>query len=231
MRVRIYNNTLNPSLWTPALELDEKIRQKLIQIARDFYVNTKLVAPIEDIYLLGSSANYNWSPKSDIDLHILIDFKKLSPDENLVKILVDQLKANWNKKHDIRIKNNKVEIYLQNISETNRSTGVFSLLQNKWILKPNKQKIVLDRGLIQNKYTTVAKQIKSAIASGNLDYMNKVQKYIYDLRETGLSKVGEFSVENIVFKVLRNRQYIDMLRDAITKVYDSNASVKEISRV
>ena len=35
----------------------------------------------EDIIITGSSANFNYNPTSDIDLHILLDFKKVNCDE------------------------------------------------------------------------------------------------------------------------------------------------------
>jgi predicted nucleotidyltransferase len=77
MKIRIYNNTLNPDLWNPDNTLKPEIRENLMKIAQDFYTDTKLTAPIEDIIMLGSSANYNWSPTSDIDLHVVIDLKKI----------------------------------------------------------------------------------------------------------------------------------------------------------
>lgn len=74
-KVRIYNKVLNPRLWQ-GMKLDRDIRINLLQIAKDFYEKTKFKAPIKDIYLIGSSANYNWTPESDIDIHVLIDFNQ-----------------------------------------------------------------------------------------------------------------------------------------------------------
>jgi hypothetical protein len=47
------------------------------------------------------------------------------------------------------------------------------------------------------------------------------------MRESGLSKGGEFSTENIVFKVLRSRYHIDRLKKAVNTVYDNQRSIKE----
>ena len=228
MKIRIYNNTLNPDLWQDSNTLKPEIREALLKIAQDFYTDTELTAPIEDIYMLGSSANYNWSPTSDIDLHVVIDFKKINGDVDLTKQLVDALKSNWNKNHNVTIKGRRVEVYIQDINEKNRSTGVYSVLNNKWVLMPQKKRVVLDNKLIQQKYTNMVLQIKAAIQEQNLDKLKNVLKNLHNMRESGLSKTGEYSVENIVFKTLRSRGFIDQLKNTINKVYDSKVSIKEI---
>lgn len=227
MKIRIYNNTLNPDLWQDSNTLKPEIREALLKIAQDFYTDTELTAPIEDIYMLGSSANYNWSPTSDIDLHVLIDFKKINNDVDLTKQLVDALKANWNKNHNVTIKGRRVEVYIQDVNEKNRSTGVYSVLNNKWVLMPQKIRVVLDNKLIQQKYTNMVLQIKAAIQEQNLDKLKNVLKMLYNMREAGLSKTGEYSAENIVFKTLRSRGFIDQLKNTVNKLYDSQVSVKQ----
>jgi predicted nucleotidyltransferase len=227
MKIRIYNNTLNPDLWNPDNTLKPEIRENLMKIAQDFYTDTKLTAPIEDIIMLGSSANYNWSPTSDIDLHVVIDLKKLGANEDINKQLVDALKANWNKNHNINIKNKKVEVYIQDVNEINRSTGVYSLLNNQWKKIPQKIHVILDNKLIQQKYSNYVLQIETAIISKDLDKMKRVLKSLFDMREVGLSKTGEYSIENIVFKVLRSRNYIEKLKNAINSIYDSSVSIRE----
>lgn len=227
MKIRIYNNTLNPDIWVNINTLKPEVRESLLKIAQDFYTDTELTAPIEDIYMLGSSANYNWSPTSDIDLHVVVDFKKINNDVELTKQLVDSLKSSWNKNHNITIKGRKVEVYIQDISEKNRSTGVYSILNNKWVMMPQKIRVVLDKNLIKQKYSNMVLQIKSAIKEQNLDKLKNVLKMLYNMREVGLSKSGEYSVENIVFKALRSRGFIDILKNAVNQIYDKNVSVKQ----
>lgn len=227
MKIRIYNNTLNPDLWVNSNMLKPEVRESLLKIAQDFYTDTELTAPIEDIYMLGSSANYNWSPTSDIDLHVVVDFKKINSDVDLTKQLVDALKANWNKNHNVTIKGRKVEVYIQDINEKNRSTGVYSILNNKWVMMPQKIRVVLDKNLIQQKYSNMVYQIKAAIKEQNLDKLKMVLKSLYNMREAGLSSAGEYSTENIVFKTLRSRGFIDALKNAVNQLYDKQVSVKQ----
>jgi len=227
MKAVIYNNTLNPNIWNNDKTIKPDVRDALLKVAQDFYEETELSAPIEDVYMLGSAANYNWGPTSDIDLHILINFDKLGLEHDLVKKMVDSIKANWNKNHDIRIHGHRVELYIQDIKETNRALGIYSILNNKWIKVPQKLNLNLDKNVIQQKYTDMVVQIKNAIKSNNLTDLKRVLKSVYDMREAGLSKGGEFSVENIVFKLLRTRNHVDNLKTAVNKVYDTQNSLKE----
>ena len=129
---------LNPKIWTD-FEINSEVREDLLKIAQDFYGSTDLQADVDDIILTGSLSNYNWSEKySDYDLHILIDFSQVNESVELVKKYADSVKKIWNDEHDITIKGYEVEVYIQDVSEPHTSTGVFSLLNNKWKVKPER---------------------------------------------------------------------------------------------
>ena len=135
-------------MWTD-FEINEEVKEDLLKIASDFYSSTDLNADVKDIVLTGSLANYNWSEKySDYDLHILINFKDVDDNVVLVKKFVDSAKNIWNKDHDIRIKGYEVEVYIQDISEPHKSTGIFSLLKDKWIVRPEKVDVEPDKDQI-----------------------------------------------------------------------------------
>jgi len=226
MKLRVYNKQLNPVLWD-GFKLKPEIKEKLIQVAKDFYSQTEIVVEYEDILLLGSSANFNWTDKSDVDLHILLDTSKLNMPEDYTKKFLDGLKYRWNAEHDIKIKNMKIEVYLQDIYEKNRATGVYSLMDDEWKIKPNRQKIELDKKLIKQKYEDLKKQINQSISEENVEKMKKVMKSIVNMRDVGLDKGGEFSVENVVFKALRYSDMLKKLKDSINSIYDKKMSIKE----
>ena len=76
--------SLNPQIWKNGI-LDSTIRKRLIEIAKEFITTIKIEKlPIIDIIMVGSSASYNWSKYSDIDLHILVDFSKIKDITNEV---------------------------------------------------------------------------------------------------------------------------------------------------
>lgn len=218
---RLYNSILNPEMWDEKI-LKADILNKLLKISTEFYKDTELTAPIEDIYFLGSSAGYNWSPTSDIDLHILIDFNKVDENRDLVKKLVDAYKNKWNEHHDININNHKVEVYIQDISDVNKSQAVYSILKNEWVLEPSYKEPVIDKELIKTKYRDYVSRIDGAINSKDLTKMKELVEDIYKMRESGLVSGGEYSSENLVFKLLRSTGYISKLRLNINDLVDKD---------
>lgn len=227
--IKIYNKSLDPNLWGENLKLNPEIRNHLIKIGTDFYKNTELQAPVEDMYLLGSSANYNWTPNSDIDLHIIIDIIHLKMNETYAKKFLKSLTTRWNMEHDVVIKGHKVEIYIQDLNEKNRSTGVYSLMHDDWIKRPCPEHVEVDQNLIQNKYDLWVSKINDAVNQENPEKMKALMDALVQFREVGLGGKGELSTENLVFKILRSRGMIDKLKTAMNKVYDRELSVKEIN--
>jgi predicted nucleotidyltransferase len=224
MKVRIYNDILNPAIWDN-LKLKPEIKEKLLQIGKDFYADTETDAPLKDILFVGSLANYNWSDTSDFDVHVVIDFKDVDENVELVEKLVNALKSKWNDEHDIHLKGHNVEVYIQDVTKENRSTGVYSLMQDKWLSEPQKENIEIDKEKIQEKYNDYVRKINSAIKAQDIEKLKAIVKDVYDMRQAGLDKSGELSTENLVFKILRNRNYIEKLKQEIINLYDKNQSL------
>jgi predicted nucleotidyltransferase len=222
---RIYNSILDPHIWDDDATLKQEVLDKLLDIAKTFYGETELSAPIEDILFLGSAANYNWTPSSDIDLHILVDFNKIDDNTELVKKYVDKLKGSWNSTHDINIGKNPVELYIQDISEENKSEGVYSILNNKWIKKPSYKEPSIDKENIKKKYLDYKDIIDDLKENPDVDKLKVMLKKIYDMRKSGLEKNGEYSTENIVFKLLRKTGHLNIIRELIINLTDDDLSL------
>ena len=47
------------------------------------------------------------------------------------------------------------------------------------------------------------------------------------MRQSGLERAGEWSVENLAFKILRNLGLIDELADRIRELEDKNLSLEQ----
>ena len=221
-------DSLNPKLWDN-FEINGEVREDLLKIAQDFYESTELKADVKDIILTGSLANYNWSEKySDYDLHILIDFNDINQDVELVKKYADSVKNIWNKNHDIKIKGYEVEVYIQDISEEHTSSGVFSLLNNKWNVKPEKIEFTPNEDMISEKGKSVmmlVDDLEKEVDEDKYDaFVEKVQKVwdkVKNYRKSGLeSEGGELSIGNLVFKLLRRNGYIEKIMDLKRKSYD-----------
>ncbi len=219
---------LNPKVWENS-EINQEVREQLLQIAHDFYDGTELEADVEDIILTGSLANYNWSEKySDYDLHILIDFSEVNDDVELVKKYVDGAKNIWNNLHDIKIGGYEVEVYIQSVSEEHKSSGIYSLLNDKWIVKPSKVDFKPDEESIKEKAKSAMMMVDDLEDDINEDKYEKFQEKlikvwekIKNYRKSGLeTEGGEYSTGNLVFKLLRRNGYIEKILKLKRKSYD-----------
>ena len=227
MKLRVYNNTLNPELWDENMKLKPEVREVLLKVAEDFYKSTELKGDLIDVLLLGSSANYNWTPQSDIDLHLLIDVsqEKMHPDHT--RKFLDSLAFKWNSQHSIKIKSHDVEIYLQDIGEINKSVGVYSLLTDAWLREPEKERVELDKEDIKRKFQRIKHKIEKTIETEDTEKLKDVMSDIRKFRQVGLDKAGEYSSENVVFKALRYSGLLKKLKDSINRFYDKQVSINE----
>jgi len=235
-QLRVYNKTLEPNLWDENKNLKPDIRLTLLKVAKDFYLSTDFKSEILDILLLGSSTNYSWTPKSDIDVHIVIDITKEGLDTEHYRKFLDSLSGRFNEEHNIIVKNHKVEVYLQDITEKNSTPekarphgAMFSLLHNKWLVPPKNEQPVLDRQAIRKAFYEIKDQIDKVVETRNIDGLKMLMKSIRDYRNKGLeSKEGEFSVENVVFKALRHTGLLEKLKNSINSMYDRLVSLEEM---
>ena len=229
----IVKNELNPKFWSENNELDDKIRTKLLKIAMDFFDSLELEdVEIDDITLTGSISNYNWSDFSDIDLHILVDFNEINAEK---EFLVDYFRAKqsvWNKRHQIMIRGHEVEIYVQDTNEAHAATAVYSILNDDWNIEPTKVSPEIDFKSINTKANFLMADIDKACDmfcdkeyENTIIYVEKMRDKLRKFRKCGLDTGGEFSVENLAFKVLRRNGYLKKLSDLATKAYDKAMSM------
>lgn len=231
---------LNEKFWPSEDKINSKVRTRLLKIADDFLDSLKIDPKYyKDSLLLGSLANYNWSKYSDIDLHLLIDFKKINDDVELVKDYFDSKRQLWNDEHDnLTVYGFPVEIYIQDVAEENASTGIYSLEKNKWVLKPNAElEPTIDNKEVKQKAADIMTKIDDLKAKfdkakpSEIENISNDVKKIFDkvkrIRKSGLnSNKGEFSTGNIIFKVLRRTDYMGKLVDLKRNTYDKMNTIK-----
>jgi hypothetical protein len=226
---------LNPKVWDGD-KMKPEVRKALLKIADDYFEGLDLGTDvdIEDISMTGSLANYNWSKYSDVDLHILTDYKDIPVDEDLVLDFLKSKSGTWNDTHDIKIYGFDVEIYVQDIDEEHTSTGVYSILNDEWILKPKPQDIKIDSKNVKRKANILMDRVEELYDDihDERDYENivekadKIQDKIKKMRQCGLDSVGEFSVENMAFKALRRNGTLERLSDIKTLAYDKSLTLE-----
>lgn len=216
-----HHHELNPVLWENN-RLRAEVRFKLIKIAKHFadYLNVPRLH-LKDVTLSGSSAGYNYSDYSDIDLHLVVS-KTDGNDE-----LFTAKKNLYNNEHDLTINNIPVELYVQPADQKHHSAGVYSILDDRWINEPAHEEPTVDPKKIKAKARSYAGKINAAIRSGELSKCRDTMDDLKRLRKAGLESNGEQSVENLAFKLLRARGQIDKLRKYITKLESAELSLGE----
>ena len=235
-----YNDTLHPQFWDE-FEFKEDILKPILKIVDDFVKDDAHISPemVEDVQLTGSLANYNYSEYSDLDVHILLDFADINKDEEIVKRALDGKRFIWNLRHDIKFNGHEVELYFQDIHEPHVASGLFSLSGNRWIKKPKYEKPEVDHEDVIKKAESFKREFD--LLDDALDNISdekefslinrrakKLKEKIMRMRKEGLAGKGEFSVENLAFKNLRNDQTIARLNDLIIKSYDLMYSKEEL---
>jgi len=210
------HDALCPLIWKSDEKLKPEVRKALLLNAKRFIEfsdgeNLKF----SDVILTGSMANYNYNENSDLDIHIILDFTQVSENKEFVGDFFKLKKQLWADKVPIQIKGHDVEMYFQDSKEPHHSSGTYSLIKNDWIRKPVKKIVNIDSADVQLKSADLMNAIddlendksENSFLKKHETLKNKIKKY----RQSGLDKSGEFSVENLVFKVLRNTGYLEKL--------------------
>jgi peptidoglycan hydrolase-like protein with peptidoglycan-binding domain/murein DD-endopeptidase MepM/ murein hydrolase activator NlpD len=232
-------DTLNPKIWdNPEDPKDAKmksnVKKALMRIAEEFIDYLGDDAFVEDITLTGSLANFNWSEYSDFDLHIIVDLERFGKEEETYKELFNLKKQVFNDKHDIKIFGYDVELYAQGSEEKHESSGVYSVMEDKWINQPEKLKVNIDKSVIEDKVKNWNEKIENALQELKGEDLEKGKKKIEDLksklkdyRKSGLDKDGELSYENLTFKFLRRNGMIEKLFNTYDNYMDKELSIEQ----
>ena len=226
---------LNSKIWGDDDEMNPKVRERLLEIANQFIEYLKVDIIVSDIVMTGSLANFNWSEYSDIDLHILADFTQFPEDQlPLYEDLFKLKKTIFNDKHDITIFGYEVELYVQNEEESHFSSGVYSVLNDEWVSKPEKESVEIDTSLIKSKIEQWMNKIDTVIDNAEGEDVEEAKEFVKNLKDkiktfrgTGLKKGGEYSYENLTFKYLRRNGYLDKLFNFEKSLVDKGLSLDE----
>ena len=210
------------------------VRHALLEIVEEFLEGLDLEVEVKDVVVTGSLANYNWSKFSDIDIHILLNFHEVNDNTAMVKKFFDAVRSRWNKLHDIRVKGHEVEIYVQDDTEPHTSTGVYSLLDSEWRVKPQKIKPEIDKQTAQKKMDSIVRELDKLSSlydnrryDKSFELAERIKDKIGRMRKSGLQKTGIYSPENLAFKMLRRSGDIERLFDIYTRSYDQVYSLDQ----
>lgn len=223
------HETLNPQLFNSDDTLKDEVLNKLMQIVEAYVEDSEFIG-MDDVitaHFVGSNASYNYTDKSDIDLHIVVDLAKLSSDPLMAQIAANGEKALFNKRYNININGCAVEVYVEDKTADLKSQGVYDIYENAWVRHPqyavdNNKHFNFDFLLEQTMH-----QCESLAKSSDVKQIQSFINSLYGMRKASLSKYGEPGDGNQVFKELRNIGYIDMLRDRVAQIKSTSLSLSE----
>lgn len=226
---------LNPALFDTNTKLKPEVKDKIIEIVAEFlkeFSKVEVELEVQDVILTGSNASYNYTKDSDLDIHIIADTSNIEDTLKLHKVIYDAYKSNFNRKFEIELNSVPVELYVETQDTPLVSNGIYSVLEDEWVKEPTKDTIPeLDQEVIAKAFKPWEKRYKTLVAATNEKTKDesKIDKFIdslYDLRKQGLSTEGEYSLENLVFKEMRNNGYLDHLKQLRQEVIARRLSLQ-----
>jgi hypothetical protein len=140
-------------------------------------------------------------------------------------------KSIWNVNYPLTYKGMNIELYAQDSTQALHSTvGIYSVREGRWLQKPSADIVSIDDGAIQQKsepYEYEIDAIKESDPKAEFKIKN-IKQRLRHLRQTGLEAEGEYSIENMAYKHLRNRGYIERLKQLQKKVSLGKLALEQV---
>jgi hypothetical protein len=217
------HDQLNPQLWS-GQELKRPVQLALLKIARVYYKFLGIDGPVIDILISGSQANYNYNSHSDIDLHLVMDYSKVSCDMDIDELFKTKRDL-WREEHDIDILGMPVEVYVEDVNKPAVSAS-YSLLKTAWVKQPQKSTTTPDADHIERVCRMWMKAIRAALKTRDLAQIEQIKNILWAYRKVGLAREGEFGTPNLAFKTLRNAGVTDQLLHTVKHLKDRELSLE-----
>ena len=220
---------LNDNVWDKSNRLIPEVRERLLIITKKILSEISDIVKVKNIYFTGSLATYHWTPVSDIDLHIIVDILDDNCDEPLSEYL-DLISKLFNNQHNIFIKGHKVELNIKEVEVFLKNKAVYDLIKNEWVKIPTQPTRDVSDPEVIDVAKHYQKKINDLIENNNgVDEAKSLKRVIKSLRTSGLeTEDGEYSVGNLVFKLLRNTGYIGKLFTYYNEKEDKNLSLENV---
>lgn len=220
-----YHKDLNPKLWDDG-KLKPEVRKTLLEFGYTWAKFAKIPRElIQDVIMTGGNANYNYTPYSDIDVHLMIDKSKLkiATTPEMTEEWLKNKKFLWLLTHKVKVHGYDLEPYAQEPTDQYpEEQGIYSLMRDTWIQKPEYKEHKFDDDpqlgrKVEFYMHMIDDMVRNKVSSAEFSALKSKFK---DMRAAGIQKGGEYSFENLIFKELRNRGYLDKMNDYTTSSKD-----------
>lgn len=223
------HNTLNPKIWNDDNSLRDDINKKLYQIIEQYIEDSEILTP-DDILaaeIVGSNASYNYTDKSDLDLHLVVDMSKLSQDKKFAQLANDGEKTLFNKRYDLNLRGCQVEVYIEDVKTSAVSNGVYDLYKDEWVRFPARFNVDIDLNKYLRDYETTEHTAKELVSQGSATDIENFLNDLYIKRRKSLQNEGEPGTDNQIFKDLRNNDILSQLKDRLSELKSDELSISE----
>ena len=217
------HDSLNPAIWQNE-ELRPEVNLTLLKIAKDFIEYIGIPFQVTDLIITGSQLGYYYTNHSDLDLHIVVDFNTIDCEQEAAE-LFDTKRLLYKKQYDISIHGIPVEVYVEDLNFPAVS-ATYSIGKQRWITKPEQHIDDIDTQEIERMSYIWQTVIDHTIDSNDLETARKVIRMLRNYRKLGLKQTGEYGIENLVYKTLRNSKIIEKLMNMIGNLHDQGLSIK-----
>lgn len=197
------------------------IRDYLLQRAKEFAEFSGVsLDRVKDVVMTGGNTNFNYTKFSDIDVHLMCDITGLD-----TEALYDK-KVEWTfQEADVKLEGYPVEFYVQDdSSHMPLGQGVYSILYDRWEVVPkhlDNIEVLSDKNVAEKIKGYIRYIKKWLLKEGSVEEILDFKEKLWKMRSAGLEQGGEFSVENIVYKDLRNRGLVDKLNKRLRELRDN----------
>lgn len=222
---------LNPKIFDQNSRMIPEVREKLIEIVDEFISSmedTEIEWSPLDVIVVGSNAGYNYTSHSDLDLHIVVDLREVS--ESCPEILCQLFNAErrlFNRDYDLTIKGINVEIYIEDVSSGTRTNGIYSVLSDDWVVKPQEVETP-ELDLSDPDYRETFSLVTDTLHNGTSDEVEMVINSLYLTRKYSLAQDGESGKGNLIFKEIRNSGFLDKLKERKLELRSKELSLESM---
>ena len=213
--------TLPKDLWVydnpnelPKLKLD--LRDLILNHSKKAAESIGL--KFEDARLIGGSASYQWSPGTDIDVQIYVDWPDDISDEEVLALRRKVYKTKLN------YQGYPITFFIKGTEELpNAAEAEYDIDDNEWTLPP----LILPKGFDPDEYFAPLIRVADNRAKKFDEMIGGLRRAWYALKKSSLAKQNARDVDVVENKVEKDKKTVKGLVEKISKNFDK---VKESRR-
>lgn len=222
------HDTLNPKIWEND-KLKSEVKDKLEEIIDQFILelhDNDIPVKVLDARLVGSNASFNYTENSDMDVHLIVNTQEASCDTNVLTLLYNYFKSNFNDKYDISIHGIPVELYIEDVGASAVSNGIYSIYDDEWIKYPEPVEVPdID---ITDDFAVLERRYKNIIEDNDAEGAEELLDELYLRRKDSLATEGEYGKDNLLFKQFRSEGYLDGLKEVLNGITSKELSLEAL---